>query len=211
MAPMNSAKRPRARTEESMYEVHTASSSLRRDRVSVLRLQFALNKPLTLFYQSKRARLSTETEDGDTETIMSEASEEPERENYREASAIEDYATRRDAGFEDLQYQDADDQRATQIVKKRFNEERENSPADNAIIEEIKCVNFMCHDKLSVKLGPLINFIIGHNGSGKSAVLTAVTLCLGGKATATNRGQSLKNFIKEGRELVTNASSAIYL
>ena len=194
-----------------MYEVHTASSSLRRDRVSVLPLQFALNKPLTLFYQSKRARLSTETEDGDTETIMSEASEEPEQEHYREASAIEDYATRRDAGFEDLQYQDADDQRATQIVKKRFNEERENSPADNAIIEEIKCVNFMCHDKLSVKLGPLINFIIGHNGSGKSAVLTAVTLCLGGKATATNRGQSLKNFIKEGRELVTNTSSAIYL
>ncbi|OCL01941.1 putative DNA repair protein Rad18 [Glonium stellatum] len=181
MAPMSSAKRPRARTEESIYEIHTASSNLRRDR-------------------SKRARLSTETEDGETETVMSDASEEPERENYREASAIEDYATRRDAGFEDLQYQEADDQRATQIVKKRFKEDKENSPADNAIIEEIKCVNFMCHDKLSVKLGPLINFIIGHNGSGKSAVLTAVTLCLGGKATATNRGQSLKNFIKEGRE-----------
>jgi len=58
----------------------------------------------------------------------------------------------------------------------------------------------MCHKKLEVKFGPQINFIIGHNGSGKSAVLTAVTLCLGGKATATNRGQSLKGFIKEGEE-----------
>ena len=38
------------------------------------------------------------------------------------------------------------------------------------------------------------------NGSGKSAVLTAITICLGGKATATNRGQSLKSFIKEGEE-----------
>lgn len=40
----------------------------------------------------------------------------------------------------------------------------------------------------------------GSNGSGKSAVLTAITICLGGKATATNRGQSLKSFIKEGEE-----------
>lgn len=38
------------------------------------------------------------------------------------------------------------------------------------------------------------------NGSGKSAVLTAITICLGGKATATNRGGSLKAFIKEGEE-----------
>lgn len=73
-------------------------------------------------------------------------------------------------------------------------------PAEAGIIEEVRCTNFMCHDQLTVTLGPLINFIIGQNGSGKSAVLTALTLCLGGKATATNRGQNLKAFIKEGRE-----------
>lgn len=77
---------------------------------------------------------------------------------------------------------------------------RENRPAENGIIEEVSCTNFMCHARLEVKLGPLINFIIGHNGSGKSAVLTALTLCLGGKTTATNRGASLKAFIKEGEE-----------
>lgn len=48
--------------------------------------------------------------------------------------------------------------------------------------------------------GPFMNFVIGHNGSGKSAVLTALTLCLGGKAAATNRGQSMKAFVKEGEE-----------
>ena len=63
----------------------------------------------------------------------------------------------------------------------------------------------MCHSNLTIKLGPLINFIIGHNGSGKSAVLTALQLCLGGKATSTNRGQSLKNFIKTGAEQATLA------
>ena len=76
----------------------------------------------------------------------------------------------------------------------------QNEAADNGIIETITCVNFMCHEFLEVLLGPLINFVFGRNGSGKSAVLTALTICLGGKASSTNRGQSLKSFIKEGKE-----------
>lgn len=85
--------------------------------------------------------------------------------------------------------------------RRSFNDTRkQNQPAEYGVVEEVYCQNFMCHEKLRIKLGPLINFIIGHNGSGKSAVLTALTLCLGVKATATNRGASLKNFIKEGQE-----------
>ncbi|ORY15860.1 hypothetical protein BCR34DRAFT_154371 [Clohesyomyces aquaticus] len=102
---------------------------------------------------------------------------------------------------------DADDdaeafRQQTQVVAKNFRDAkgRKNAAAEQGIVEEIRCTNFMCHEQLHVKLGPLINFIIGHNGSGKSAVLTALTLCLGGKATATNRGQNLKSFIKEGRD-----------
>ncbi|KAI5304023.1 Structural maintenance of chromosomes protein 6 [Ascosphaera pollenicola] len=76
----------------------------------------------------------------------------------------------------------------------------ENSPNENGILESVECINFMCHKHFSVELGPLINFIVGKNGSGKSAILTAITLCLGGKASVTNRGQSLKKFIKEGED-----------
>ena len=60
----------------------------------------------------------------------------------------------------------------------------------------------MCHAFLKVTIGPLINFVIGQNGSGKSAVLTALTICLGGKASSTNRAGNLKAFIKEGKEYV---------
>ena len=93
------------------------------------------------------------------------------------------------------------EQQATQFIsQQRSKKQLDNEPADNGILESVTCSNFMCHGYLEVTLGPLINFIIGHNGSGKSAVLTAITICLGGKATATNRGQSLKSFIKEGQE-----------
>lgn len=93
-----------------------------------------------------------------------------------------------------------DELRATQLVEKHFKEHKENVASEQGIIEEVTMKNFMCHGKLTITLGPLINFIIGHNGSGKSAILTALTLCLGAKATSTNRGGSLKSFIREGED-----------
>ncbi|KAL8986145.1 MAG: hypothetical protein Q9177_004240 [Variospora cf. flavescens] len=113
--------------------------------------------------------------------------------SYRDSSARGSEAPSED----DVVFQEQETQFHTQ---QRSNNHLSNTAADNGILESVSCTNFMCHGYLEVALGPLINFIIGHNGSGKSAVLTAITICLGGKATATNRGQSLKSFIKEGTE-----------
>ncbi|XP_038596243.1 structural maintenance of chromosomes protein 6 [Tachyglossus aculeatus] len=67
------------------------------------------------------------------------------------------------------------------------------------IIESIQLKNFMCHSMLGpFKFGSNVNFVVGNNGSGKSAVLTALIVGLGGKAIATNRGSSLKGFVKHG-------------
>ncbi|KAJ5119573.1 hypothetical protein N7448_010242 [Penicillium atrosanguineum] len=110
---------------------------------------------------------------------------------------------------DDLTMDDAElELRQTQLIQEKYAqvEEDSNIPADHGILERVECYNFMCHDHFQVELGPLINFIVGKNGSGKSAILTGITLCLGGKASATNRGQSLKSFIKEGRE---NASIVV--
>ncbi|SCU88818.1 LADA_0E12222g1_1 [Lachancea dasiensis] len=65
-------------------------------------------------------------------------------------------------------------------------------------VKRVKLRNFMCHENFELDLGPRLNFIVGKNGSGKSAVLTAITIGLGAKATDTNRGSSLKDLIREG-------------
>lgn len=126
------------------------------------------------------------------------------------------YEIMRDAGFRHLQNIDKDDMQATQKLKRRPTNLGQNMAAESGIIESITCYNFMCHERLHVELGPLINFIVGENGSGKSAVLTALTLCLGGKASDTNRGGSLKSFVKEGQDhgslvvKIKNAGSDAY-
>jgi structural maintenance of chromosomes protein 6 len=91
-------------------------------------------------------------------------------------------------------------------VQDKHREDAQNTPMECGILESVHVINFMCHENYMFDLGPLINFICGKNGSGKSAILTAITLCLGGKASSTNRGQSLKSFIKEGKE---NASITV--
>ncbi|OUM68586.1 hypothetical protein PIROE2DRAFT_39063, partial [Piromyces sp. E2] len=71
--------------------------------------------------------------------------------------------------------------------------------SDIGTIESVELWNFMCHDRLKIDFCPRINFVVGHNGSGKSAILTGITVCLGGKATITQRATSLKGLIKEGK------------
>lgn len=56
----------------------------------------------------------------------------------------------------------------------------------------MRLTNFMCHSNLAVEFHSRVNFLVGSNGSGKSAVLAALVLGLGGNARATNRSSSVK-------------------
>ncbi|KAH9469428.1 hypothetical protein MJO29_003615 [Puccinia striiformis f. sp. tritici] len=100
------------------------------------------------------------------------------------------------------EYEDDPDEDA--YIQRAAHEYATQAPATGSVreagsISKVILVQFMCHRYQVVELGPQINFVIGHNGSGKSAVLTAITLVLGAKANATNRGSSLKSFIREGQ------------
>ncbi|KPI35945.1 Structural maintenance of chromosomes protein 6 [Cyphellophora attinorum] len=75
----------------------------------------------------------------------------------------------------------------------------DNVAVEAGILESVHAVNFMCHENEKWDLGPLINFICGKNGSGKSAILTAIQLCFGGKAAATGRGRKLEDYIRTGQ------------
>ena len=68
-------------------------------------------------------------------------------------------------------------------------------PPEAGIIVKVYVENFMCHKKMSVDLCSNINFINGQNGSGKSAVLAAIQICLGAGAARTNRAKSLQTLI----------------
>ncbi|KAK1503413.1 RecF/RecN/SMC N terminal domain-containing protein [Colletotrichum tamarilloi] len=183
--------------EEELVEVRQKRSNLAQDA------------PVGFSKNSKRVRLSNTAQptksvpprDESPSSGSEDGADEEEEDGRagRESPPRTQYEIARDDGFRHLQYEDQDDQRATQKIKSRPQRIGDNHAAENGIIESVECINFMCHERLFVELGPLINFIVGENGSGKSAVLTALTLCLGGKASSTNRGGSLKSFIKEGR------------
>ncbi|XP_011621369.1 structural maintenance of chromosomes protein 6B isoform X1 [Amborella trichopoda] len=66
------------------------------------------------------------------------------------------------------------------------------------IISKISLENFMCHSSLQIDLGEHVNFITGQNGSGKSAILTALCVAFGIRAKNTQRASSVKEFIKTG-------------
>ncbi|XP_015076680.1 structural maintenance of chromosomes protein 6B [Solanum pennellii] len=66
------------------------------------------------------------------------------------------------------------------------------------IISKIRLENFMCHSNLEIDFGDWVNFITGQNGSGKSAILTALCVAFGSRARGTQRANSLKDFIKTG-------------
>lgn len=57
----------------------------------------------------------------------------------------------------------------------------------------------MCHKNLSVDFNPKTNLVIGENGSGKSAILTAMIVGLGAKANVTNRSSSIKDLVRMGQ------------
>jgi chromosome segregation ATPase len=82
----------------------------------------------------------------------------------------------------------------------------EHKPAEAGIIKFVKVENFMCHQNLMVALNRNVNFVNGSNGSGKSAILAAIQICLGANARRTNRARNLKGLVrKDGQDSPTKA------
>ncbi|EOA19857.1 hypothetical protein CARUB_v10000108mg [Capsella rubella] len=74
----------------------------------------------------------------------------------------------------------------------------EDQRPSSCTIARIRLENFMCHSNLEIEFGDWVNFITGQNGSGKSAILTALCVAFGCRAKGTQRATALKDFIKIG-------------
>ena len=66
------------------------------------------------------------------------------------------------------------------------------------IVERVEMVEFMNMSHFVVDLGPRVNFIVGGNGTGKSTIVAAITVALGGSASETGRGGRLSELIARG-------------
>lgn len=79
-------------------------------------------------------------------------------------------------------------------------------PAEAGVIKRVYVENFMCHRKLTVDLCRNVNFVHGQNGSGKSAILAAIQICLGAGARRTHRARNLKELVR--KEAGSNCAGA---
>ncbi|GAB0493466.1 hypothetical protein MMPV_004748 [Pyropia vietnamensis] len=72
--------------------------------------------------------------------------------------------------------------------------------AQVGILEKVRVENFMCHSCFEFDFGPNINIINGQNGSGKSAIVAALQIGLGVKASKTERARKISDHIMHGKE-----------
>ncbi|OHT00085.1 RecF/RecN/SMC N terminal domain containing protein [Tritrichomonas foetus] len=77
------------------------------------------------------------------------------------------------------------------------------NPIPPGALISVRMINFMKHDNLLISLNPGANFITGRNGSGKSSILVAISIGLGGTSRISGRGTNLNDLIKDGRNEAT--------
>nr|XP_019045507.1 hypothetical protein I302_05897 [Kwoniella bestiolae CBS 10118]OCF24437.1 hypothetical protein I302_05897 [Kwoniella bestiolae CBS 10118] len=136
---------------------------------------------------------SQEEEDGDDSSDASSDSvpDLEEEEPSDDDSSMDEY--------EEVQFKEDALVKAYEAARKR-QKGYVGATSEGGVLKSINLVDFMCHRHLTVEFGHRMNFLVGHNGSGKSAVLTAIAIALGGKAMTTGRGQGLKDLIRKGAD-----------
>ncbi|ORY25918.1 hypothetical protein BCR39DRAFT_542516 [Naematelia encephala] len=183
------AREAQKRRSESLDEDGPDASSVENDRSTLIKrvkIELATERhlPATSGETNEESLVTQE------ERIEEDEDEEDEDEDESAVEKTQEYA---------------DDEENIRVFNEiRQKEGRRIGKASEAgIIKSIVLINFMCHQHLNVSFGSRMNFLVGHNGSGKSAVLTAISVALGGKAALTGRAQGLKDLIRRGSDKAT--------
>ncbi|KAK9833815.1 hypothetical protein WJX74_006745 [Apatococcus lobatus] len=65
-------------------------------------------------------------------------------------------------------------------------------------VKSVRVVNFKNHSHFQMNFGRHVTIVHGENGTGKSAIMQALQVCLGASARDTGAAASIKSFIKTG-------------
>jgi chromosome segregation ATPase len=70
-------------------------------------------------------------------------------------------------------------------------------------IVKITLTNFVTYDYCEIFPGPQMNMIVGPNGTGKSTIVCAIALGLGGSPNLLGRAKNIAEFVKTGEDEAT--------
>ncbi|KAJ3140861.1 Structural maintenance of chromosomes protein 5 [Physocladia obscura] len=68
-------------------------------------------------------------------------------------------------------------------------------------ILKITLTNFVTYNYVEFRPAPNLNMVIGPNGTGKSTIVCAIALGLGGKPEILGRAKEIKEFVKKNQDM----------
>uniref|UniRef100_A0A1B0FUX9 Structural maintenance of chromosomes protein 5 n=1 Tax=Lutzomyia longipalpis TaxID=7200 RepID=A0A1B0FUX9_LUTLO len=66
-------------------------------------------------------------------------------------------------------------------------------------IHSVTVNNFITYDSVKLFAGPYLNIIIGPNGTGKSTLVAAIVIAMGGNCGTLARGKKIEDYVKNGK------------
>jgi hypothetical protein len=156
----------------------------------------------------KRSAEEAGGEEGRGRRLSSAAADSEEEAEDMEEEEVADEEEQEDVSEDPTSNDDEEENNDNGEAKSPFTRHNmEGRPAEVGIIKTIYMENFMCHRKYTMNFCRNVNFISGQNGSGKSAILAAIMICLGGSARSTHRASNLKDLVRKeaagGNQCVT--------
>ncbi|SCV71036.1 BQ2448_3798 [Microbotryum intermedium] len=145
--------------------------------------------------RSSPPELPSLLDDGAADQVVDDEQQDADAGEQAGEEAEEDDFSMDDASDND---EEAVKRKQDLLEKMKARSRGQGAVAQRGIIERVELQNFMCHKLTTVDFGPQINFLVGNNGSGKSAILTGITMALGGNARATNRATKGSGLVMEG-------------